>query len=156
MNGISFYNSPLDIQGVTNLVFSIFLVTQLFSCIDQLVIPYFINGRQLFELRERNSNSYTWSVFIAANILVELFWQTIIAVPVFTAWYYPTGLYRNGDNVLSTSERGALSFIIIWLFNLWASTMSQAFAAGIEHTEVAMNIATLLYWLALVFCGYVF
>ncbi|KAI1089119.1 ABC-2 type transporter-domain-containing protein [Rostrohypoxylon terebratum] len=152
-NGISFYNNRLDIQGVINLIFSIFLVTQLFSCVDQLVIPYFINSRAIFEARERDSRAYSWAVFMASNILVELVWQTIIAVPVFAAWYYPTGLQRYGDASMSTSQRGAVTFLLIWLFTLWSSTISQFFAASIQHTEVAMQIATLFYWLSLVFCG---
>ncbi|OTA63684.1 hypothetical protein K449DRAFT_31387 [Hypoxylon sp. EC38] len=152
-NGISFYNSPLDIQGITNLIFSIFLITQLFSCVDQLVIPYFVDSRAIFEARERDSRAYSWTVFIVANILVELLWQTVIAIPVFAAWYYPTGLQRYGNYSLSTAERGALTFMFIWLFNLWSSTISQFFAASIQHAEVAMQIATLFYWLSLVFCG---
>lgn len=155
VNGICFYNSPPDFQGVINLLFSIFLITQLFSCVDQLVIPHFINGRSLFEAPERNSKTYSWVVFVATNILVELLWQTIIAVPIFVAWYYPTGLARNGNWSFSTAERGAMSFMLIWLFNLWASTISQGFTAAFERPGMAMHVATLFYWLSLVFCGYV-
>ncbi|KAI8954545.1 ABC-2 type transporter-domain-containing protein [Xylaria longipes] len=154
LNGISFFDSPLDLQGVTDLLFSIFLATQLFSCnIDQLVIPHFVKNRSLFEARERNSNTYSWVVFIAANVLVEAFWQTIVAVPVFAAWCYPAGLQRNGNSAMGTVERGAVSFLLIWLFNLWSSTISQAFAAGFQLARMAIQIATLFYWLALVFCG---
>ncbi|KAI1455296.1 ABC drug exporter AbcA [Annulohypoxylon moriforme] len=153
VNGISFYKSPLDFQGTVNLLFSIFLITQLFSCVDQLVIPHFINGRALFEARERNSKSYAWVVFVAANVFVELIWQTIIAVPLFCSWYYPTGLKNNANARFGTSERGALSFMLIWLFNMWSSTISHMFAAAFEHPDMAMHMATLFYWLALVFCG---
>ncbi|VUC24496.1 unnamed protein product [Clonostachys rosea] len=153
VNGMSFYNAALDMQGIINLLFSIFLITHLFSCIDFLVIPHFIKGRALFEGRERHSRSYSWVVFIASNVLMELVWQTIIAVPIFVVWYYPLRLYQYSNDRLGTTERGALSFVFIWLFNLWASTLSQAFAASIEYSEVAMQIATLIYWLAILFCG---
>ncbi|KAI1761758.1 ABC-2 type transporter-domain-containing protein [Hypoxylon sp. FL1150] len=152
-NGISFYNGRLDIQGVTNLIFSVFLVTQVFSAVNQLVITFFVKSRTLFETRERDSKSYSWTVFVAANIIPELFWQTVTAVPVFAAWYYPTGLYKNGDASAGTVERGALAFILVWLFNLWASTLAQAFAAAIEQAEVAIQLAILFYWLALTFGG---
>lgn len=68
---------------ITNIFFSVFLFTQLFSTIDQQVIPRLIAGRSLFEARERRSKSYSWTVFIAANVLVELFWQTIASVLFF-------------------------------------------------------------------------
>ncbi|KAL7621630.1 Multidrug resistance protein [Parahypoxylon ruwenzoriense] len=153
VNGISFYNSPLDIQGLTNTLFSIFLVTQLFSTIGQQVIPRLADGRALFEARERRNKSYSWVVFVASNVLIELFWQTLASVLVFAIWYYPTGTFRNGDAEFGRAERGGLTFILVWLFCLWTSTLSQALAAGIEHPETAVQISTLFFWLSLVFCG---
>ncbi|KAI0806443.1 putative ABC multidrug transporter [Xylaria sp. FL0064] len=153
VNGISFFNSPLDIQGVTDLLFSIFLVTQQFSTISQQIIPRFIGGRSLFEARERHNESYSWVAFVASNILVELFWQTLASVLLFASWYYPTGMWKNGDQTFGISQRGAVSFLLIWLFCLWNSTLSQALAAGLEHGETAVQIATLFFWLSLVFCG---
>lgn len=143
----------MDVQGVQNLIFSMFLLTQMFGTVDQQVIPRLANGRSLFEARERRSKSYSWVVFIGSNILVEIVWQTIAAVLVFVAWYYPTGLWRNGDIVFGIIERGALSFMIIWLYCLWISTFSQAMAAGLDHAESAVQFATLLFWFSLVFCG---
>lgn len=143
----------MDVQGVQNLIFSMFLLTQMFGTVDQQVIPRLANGRSLFEARERRSKSYSWVVFIGSNILVEIVWQTIAAVLVFVAWYYPTGLWRNGDIVFGITERGALSFMIIWLYCLWISTFSQAMAAGLDHAESAVQFATLLFWFSLVFCG---
>lgn len=156
LNSISFYNARLDIQGISNIFFSVFLFTQLFSTIDQQVIPRLIDGRSLFEARERRSRTYSWTVFVCANVVVELFWQTIASVLVFATWYYPTGLYRNHDPGFPPAERSGLTFCVIWLFNLWVSTFSQAVGVGIDHAETAVQIATLFFWLSLVFCGYVF
>ncbi|KAH8893926.1 ABC transporter-like protein [Thozetella sp. PMI_491] len=151
LNGISFYNTSHDIQGLTNILFSNFLLTQLFSSINQLVIPRFINGRRLFEARERHSQSYHWAVFIISNLIVELAWQTLISVVVFLSWYYPLGLYRSLPS--GTAERGAIAFLMVWLLNLWANTLSQLFGVGIEHAELVVQAATLCFWLSLVFCG---
>lgn len=63
-------------------------------------------------------------------------------------------MQRNGSADFATAERGGLVFLLIWLFCLWASTLSQAFAAGISGPETAIQIATLCFWLSLVFCGY--
>ncbi|KAI0419432.1 hypothetical protein F5X98DRAFT_372842 [Xylaria grammica] len=71
-NGFSFYMAPLDIQELTSILFSIFLLTFIFNNIDQQIIPRFINARQLFEARERPSKTYSWLVFIAANVTVEV------------------------------------------------------------------------------------
>jgi ATP-binding cassette subfamily G (WHITE) protein 2 (PDR) len=152
-NGISFYNTSLDIQGFINYLFSIFLITQLFSTLDQQIIPRLADGRALYEARERKSKAYSWTVFLTANIIVEICWQTIAAVVIFVTWYYPTGLWRNGDASFGMAERGGLVFMLIWVFCLWITTFSQAVGVGIEHAETAVQIATLAFWLSLVFCG---
>jgi ABC-type multidrug transport system permease subunit len=140
-------------QGAINLLFSIFLVTHLFSSIDFLVILHFIKGRELFEGRERHSQSYSWIAFITSNVIVEVVWQTVIAAPIFAVWYCPLELYQYSSDRFSTTERGDLTFAFIWLFNLWASSLSQAVTALIENSEVAMQIATLIYWMTILFAG---
>ncbi|ESZ90511.1 multidrug resistance protein CDR1 [Sclerotinia borealis F-4128] len=152
-NGISFYKTSLDMQGFINFLFSIFLISQLFSTLDQQIIPRLAHSRALFEARERKSKSYSWITFLTANVIVELFWQTVCSVVIFISWYYPTGLWRNGDPSFGTVERGSLVFVLIWLFCLWISTFSQAVGVGIEHAETAVQIATLCFRLSLVFCG---
>ncbi|TVY80888.1 ZEB2-regulated ABC transporter [Lachnellula suecica] len=154
-NGISFYNTSLDTQGFINFLFSIFLISQLFSTLDQQIIPRLADSRGLFEAREWKSKSYSWVMFLTANIVAEIFWQTIASVIIFVCWYYPTGLWRNGDPTFGAMERGGLVFMLIWLFGLWITTFSQAVGVGIEHAETAVQIATLCFWLSLVFCGLV-
>ncbi|KAF2119900.1 pleiotropic drug resistance protein, ABC superfamily [Lophiotrema nucula] len=152
-NGLSFYNTRLNIQGISNIFFSVFLFTQLFSTLDQQVIPRLTSGRALFEARERRSKIYSWVVMVSAHILIEIFWQTIAAFLIFVMWWYPTGLWRNQDPSFGTSERSGLAFGMIWLFNLWISTFSQTVGIGIDHEETAVQLATLFFWLSLVFCG---
>ncbi|KAK8129110.1 abc transporter cdr4 [Apiospora sp. TS-2023a] len=152
-NGVSFYDTPLDMQSFIDFLFSIFLISQLFSTLDQQIIPRLADGRSLFDAREKRSKSYSWTVFLAANIAIEVFWQTVAAVIVFVAWYYLTGLWQNGDPSFGMVERGGLVFVLIWLVCLWITTFSQAVGVGIEHAETAVQIATLCFWLSLVFCG---
>jgi ATP-binding cassette, subfamily G (WHITE), member 2, PDR len=153
VNGISFYKADHDIQGLTNLLFSIFLISQLFSILSMLIIPRFTHGRDVFEARERHSGTYSWVALVTANVIVEMAWLTLISILIFVCWYYPTGMQSNGNAVFRTAERGILTFILVWLFCLWTSTLSQAFAAGIDHPEVSIQMVTLCFWLSLVFCG---
>lgn len=57
----------------------------LFSTVDQQIIPRLIDNRALYESREGRSKSYSWIVFLSANIVMELVWQTLAAVLVFIA-----------------------------------------------------------------------
>jgi ATP-binding cassette, subfamily G (WHITE), member 2, PDR len=79
-NGITFYNTPLDMQSFINFLFSIFFISQLFSTLDQQIIPRLADGRSLFEAREGRSKTYPWTLFLAANLIVELCWQTVASV----------------------------------------------------------------------------
>ncbi|GAP85100.2 putative multidrug resistance protein CDR1 [Rosellinia necatrix] len=152
-NGISFYKPPLDMQGLITIVFSIFLITQLFSPLGQQMIPKLAVGRSIYESRERSNRSYSWVVFLASNVMVELFWQTLGSILFFIIWYYPTGLYRYGDNDVSSIDRGGLVFVLVWLFCLWTSTLSQALGASLDAPELAVQLSTLLFFLSLIFCG---
>ncbi|KXX73362.1 ABC transporter CDR4 [Madurella mycetomatis] len=142
-NGFSFYQTRLDIQGLTSILFSVFILTSVFSNIDQQVIPRFIAGRQLFEVRERHSKTYSWLVFVAAEAVVEMAWQA----------YYPARLWRYEDVTWGAASRGGLVFGALWAFCLFVSTASHTAAAAIEHAEVAVNVAQLVSSIWLVFCG---
>ncbi|KAI0197464.1 ABC-2 type transporter-domain-containing protein [Astrocystis sublimbata] len=154
-DGLSFQNTRLDLQGFQNLLFSMFLLTQIFGTMDQQVIPRLMEGRALFEGRERRSKTYHWTVFLASNVIVEFAWQLLATVLIFAIWYYPTGLQRTGegDTAFGVASRGALSFVMLLFFCLWTITFSQALASVIELEESAVQVATLLFYFSLVFCG---
>lgn len=90
---------------------------------------------------------------MAANIVVELPWNTLAAVILFFCWYYPIGMYRNAIPEHQVHERGALMFLFLLAFLLFTSTFTHMVVAGIEMAETAGNIAQLLFSLTLIFCG---
>lgn len=131
-----------------------FLLQMLFAMLDQQIIPRLTAERALFEGRERRNQSYSWIVFVAANIVVELLWQTVVGALVFVTWYFPTGMWRNGyAGTFAAAERGGLAFVMVWLFCLFISTLSHAVSIGIPLPETAVQMASLLYWFSLMFCG---
>jgi ATP-binding cassette, subfamily G (WHITE), member 2, PDR len=78
----SFYrigNSQQDLQDAT---FSIFMLLSTFTVVVQQIMPQFLTHRALYEIREQPSRTYSWSVFIIANIFVELSYQ--VSLPCFT------------------------------------------------------------------------
>jgi ATP-binding cassette subfamily G (WHITE) protein 2 (PDR) len=150
--GFSFYDSPNSIQGLRNQIFSIFLILTIFSNVQQLFAPKFIERRSLYEAVESRAKTYSWPVFVSSNILVELPWQLLISVALFAVWYYPVGLYKQeGDS--SENERAVLMFLCLWAYMTFCSTFSAMLAAGMQHAQTAVEIAQLLYYLILIFCG---
>lgn len=151
--GFSFFQADNSLQGLQNQMFSIFMLLTIFGNLAQQMMPHFVTQRSLYEVRERPSKTYSWKAFMAANIIVELPWQTLMAVLTFICWYYPIGLYRNAQPTDAVTERGGLMFLFIWAFYLWTSTFAHAIIAGVETAEAGGNLANLLFSLCLIFCG---
>lgn len=151
--GLVFLNAPNTIQGLQNQMFAIFNILTVFGQLTQQQMPHFVVQRSLYEVRERPSKVYSWKVFMLSQIIVELPWNTLMAVLMYICWYYPVGLYRNAEAAGQMSERGALVFLFLWAFLIFTSTFTDMVIAGFETAEAGGNIANLLFTLCLIFCG---
>jgi ATP-binding cassette subfamily G (WHITE) protein 2 (PDR) len=151
--GWSLYNTPNTMQGLQNQMFAIFMLLTLFGQLIQQIMPHFVTQRALYEVRERPSKAYSWKAFMISNIVVELPWNTLMSVLVFVCWYYPIGLYRNAEPTDSVTSRGAMMWLFIWTFLIFASTFAHLMIAAFETAENAGNTGNLLFTLCLVFCG---
>ncbi|KAF2185804.1 hypothetical protein K469DRAFT_750126 [Zopfia rhizophila CBS 207.26] len=150
--GFSFWDSPKSLQGLQNQLFSVFLVVTTFSCVMQQTVPEFITRRNLFEAREKPSKTYLWKAFLLSSIITEVSWQTIASVLAFPLWYYPIGMHQNSSGS-EQRERGLLMFLLTWSFFVFTSTLSYLVAASMDLAETPVNIAQLLFYLILLFCG---
>ncbi|KAI4211548.1 MAG: hypothetical protein LQ351_005725 [Letrouitia transgressa] len=151
--GFSFWDAALSLQGLQNQLFAIFMIMTIFGNMVQQIMPHFVTQRSLYEVRERPSKTYSWIVFMLSNIVVELPWNTLMAVLIFACWYYPIGMYRNAIPTGAENERGGLMFLFVWQFMLFTSTFTDMVVAGMDSSETAGNVAQLLFSLTLIFCG---
>ncbi|TID15216.1 putative multidrug resistance ABC transporter [Venturia nashicola] len=151
--GFVFYKTPISQQGLQNQMFSIFMLFTIFGQLVQQIMPHFVTQRALYEVRERPAKTYSWKAFMLSNIFVELPWQTLMALIVFICWYYPIGMYKNAIPDDQVHERGALMFLYIWAFLVFASTFAHMAIAGVDTAEVGGNIANLAFSMSLIFCG---
>jgi ABC-type multidrug transport system permease subunit/ABC-type multidrug transport system ATPase subunit len=151
--GFSFYNAGTSQQELQNQMFAIFMLFTIFGQLVQQIMPHFVTQRALYEARERPSKAYSWKAFMISNIVVELPWNTLMAILIFFCWYYPIGLYKNAEPTGAITERGGLMFLLIWEFLLFTSTFTTMVVAAIETAETAGNIAQPMFSLCLVFCG---
>jgi ATP-binding cassette, subfamily G (WHITE), member 2, PDR len=116
-------------------------------------MPHFVIQRDLYEVRERPSKTYSWQVFILSQIIVEIPWNTLMAAIMYFCWYYPIGLYRNAEPTDAVAERGALMFLLFLVFMLFTCTFTDFIIAGCSSAETGGNIANLLFMMCLIFCG---
>ncbi|KAI8628388.1 ABC transporter ABCl1 [Xylariaceae sp. FL1651] len=151
--GFVFFRAPNSIQGLQNQTFAIFNLLTIFGQLVQQTMPHFVTQRSLYEVRERPSKVYGWKVFMLSQIIVEIPWNSLMAVLMFFSWYYPVGLYRNTYQDGATAERGALIFLLLLEFLLFTCTFADMIIAAFETAEAGGNVANLLFTLCLIFCG---
>lgn len=151
--GFSLYQMPNTQTGLQNQMFAIFMLLTIFGQLVQQIMPHFVTQRSLYEVRERPSKAYSWKAFMISNIVVELPWNSLVAVLIFFCWYYPIGLYRNAEPTDSVTLRGFQLFLFVWMFLLFTSTFAHMIIAGMDSAETGGNIANLMFSLCLIFCG---
>lgn len=134
-------------------MFSIFNLITIFGQIVQQSIPQFVIQRSLYEARERPSKVYSWKVFMLSQIIVEIPWNSLMAVFMYLCWYYPVRLYRNAEPTGEVTERGLLVFLFLFMFMIFAGTFSTLMVAGFEAAEAGGTLADFFFTLCLIFCG---
>lgn len=144
--GFSFFRADNSVQGMQNVVFSVFMVANIFTTLVQQIMSLFVGQRALYEVRERPSKTYSWKVFMAASIVVEIPYQVITGILVFVCFYYPVV-------GIQSWEQQILVLLFIITFFLFASTFAHLLVAGMADAQSAGGIATLLFALTLMFNG---
>lgn len=152
-NGFSFFKADTSMQGLQNQMFSMFMFMIPFNTLVQQMLPYFVKQRDLYEVREAPSRTFSWFAFITAQITSEIPFQMGVGTLAFLCWYYPAGLYRNAEPLDEVNERGALMYLLITAFFVYTSTMGQLCMSFNELADNAANLATLLFTMCLNFCG---
>ncbi|KAF5665036.1 putative ABC1 transport [Fusarium denticulatum] len=146
------YSANNSIQGLQNQLWAIFMCLVLFININEQIMPMFVPQRNLYESRERPSKIYRWTTYIMANILIELFWNSIMAVIMYFCWYYPVGFVRN-TTPDDQAIRGFLVFLFLWTYLLFTSTFAHLAIVWIDLPETAGVLTSLFWMLCILFCG---
>lgn len=150
--GLSCFRSPNSIQGLTNQMFSIFLLFTTFSNIMQQMVPQFVQRRTLFEATERPSRTVSWVAFIFASITVEATSQVALAIISWVLFYYLTGMNLNTTES-DGGERAILMLLFFIAFLLFTQSLAHLLVAAVEVPETAINIGQPIFYLTIIFCG---
>ncbi|KAK8127265.1 ABC transporter [Apiospora sp. TS-2023a] len=142
-----------SLQGLQNQLYAIFMFFVLFGNLNEQIMPTFVPLRALYEARERPSKMYQWTSFLLSNILVEAFYNSLMAVLAYLCWYYPVGFVQNTSSASDAAERGAQVFLFLLQYMLFTSTFSHLAIAGVETAETAGVLASLLWLLCISFSG---
>ncbi|KAG7416620.1 ZEB2-regulated ABC transporter 1 [Fusarium oxysporum f. sp. raphani] len=147
--GFSFFQPGQSILGVQNAIFSILMVCAMFSSLVQqalLIMPKFIVQRTLYEVRERHSNMYSWSVLILANILAEIPYHVVLGVMTFAIFNYTV------FGIRSSEDQGLVLLFFVYFYIL-AGTFAHMVVAPLPDATTAGRVVTILFWMMILFSG---
>ncbi|UKZ57315.1 hypothetical protein TrVGV298_011168 [Trichoderma virens] len=144
--GFSFFNANSSLAGMQNVIFSVFMVTTIFSTIVQQIQPLFVTQRSLYEVRERPSKAYSWKAFIIANIFVEIPYQILMGILVFACFYYPVV-------GVQSSIRQILVLLFIMQLFIFASSFAHMIIVAMPDAQTAASIVTFLTLMSTLFNG---
>ncbi|KAL3474110.1 ATP-binding cassette transporter [Aspergillus californicus] len=151
--GLSFLQTKISILGLQHQMFAVFMLLVIFAFLAYQTMPNFILQRDLYEARECPSKIYSWLAFMLANIIVEIPWNSLVAVIIYLPFYYLIGMEKNAEVTDSVTERSWLMILLIWSFMVHCATFTSMVVASAATAEVGAIIALLLYCMCLIFCG---
>ncbi|KIW94662.1 uncharacterized protein Z519_04639 [Cladophialophora bantiana CBS 173.52] len=151
--GASFYSAENSMQGLQDQMFAIFMLIVIFAFLVYQTMPNFVVQRSLYEARERPSKTYAWYIFMSANLVVELTWNTVAAPLIFFPFYYLVGMDKNAEASHAVAERGGLMFLLTLCFTLFTATFALMAIAGVATAEIGAILSLVVFAFSLIFCG---
>ncbi|CCD22577.1 ATP-binding cassette multidrug transporter PDR15 NDAI_0A04200 [Naumovozyma dairenensis CBS 421] len=151
--GFTFFKADHTMQGLQNQMLSAFMFTVIFNPLLQQYLPGFVQQRDLYEARERPSRTFSWIAFIISQIIVEIPWNFIAGTIAYCIYYYAVGFYANASEANQLHERGGLFWLLATAFFVYIGSLGIAAISFIEVAETAAHLASLLFTMALSFCG---
>ncbi|GIZ45746.1 hypothetical protein CKM354_000889900 [Cercospora kikuchii] len=145
--GFSFYDSSDSIQGIQNVIFSVFGVSAILSPISEQILPFFVAQRTLYEVRERPARTYSWKAFLIANIVVEIPYMIVAGILVYACFYFPL------VGATQSPLRQGLVLLYCIQFFVYASSFSHLIIAAISDSQAASAVIVLLFSMMLSFNG---
>lgn len=151
--GFTFFRTSASLQGLQSQTLAIFMFTVIFNPLLQQYLPNYAQQRDLYEVRERPSRTFSWKAFIISQILIEVFWNFIAGTVAFVIFYYTIGFYRNASLANQLYERGVLFWLLCTAYFVFVGSMGILTMSAIEILENAAYIASLMFTMCLSFCG---
>lgn len=146
LNGLTYLASPSTQRGAYNRVFSAFMSLIVGPPLGLQVQPRFVTLRDIFEHRERESQTYHWTAFSFSAILVELPYAFFTALVYWLLWYFPVGYFRDSDHA-------GYSFLMYQLFSVFATSLAQLCASLMPTVEAALSANGFFFMFCNTFAG---
>ncbi|KAF8597195.1 hypothetical protein BDV93DRAFT_539338 [Ceratobasidium sp. AG-I] len=143
--GFTFFRADNSLQGSQNKLFAIFMTTILSSSLSNQLQVQFVNFRNIYEYREKQSKMYSWVPLITSSLIVELPFNIFGSVLYYFCWYWTVGF--NNDRA------GYMWLMLCICFPLYYTTFSQAVAAIAPNAMIGGVLFSFLFSFVISFNG---
>ncbi|KAI9772587.1 MAG: ATP-binding cassette transporter snq2 [Geoglossum umbratile] len=149
--GFTFYKEPNSVQGLQNKLFAVFMAVILAMPLMNQLQPRWAALSALYLIREKPSKMFHWSAFVLSNIIAEIPYNMFAGTLFFFPWFFAVGTWH--DYHLDRAQRGAYTWLIFMLFQMWWSTFGQSIAALAPNEQTAAVLTTLFAAFVIMFNG---
>ncbi|KAL9563946.1 hypothetical protein ACKAV7_011981 [Fusarium commune] len=133
--GFSFFQPGDSILGTQNAIFSILMI-----------MPKFVMQHTIYEVRERHSNMYSWTVLILTNILAEIPYHIVLGVITFAIFNYTV------FGIRSSEDQGLILLFFVYFYVL-VGTFAAMVIAPLPDATTAGRVTTVLFSMIILFAG---
>ncbi|KAF2239644.1 ABC drug exporter AtrF [Viridothelium virens] len=147
-NAFTFWNLGDSSIDRSSVLFSIFLSSLVCAPLIQQLQPKFLQLRNIYESRERNSKIYSWFAFATGAVLVELPYAVVAGTLYWCCWYWPTSFPRS-------TYTSARVWMFMMLFQIYYVGLGQAIASFAPSELLASLLVPSLLLFVVSFCGVV-
>lgn len=154
--GFTFFKAKDSMQGAQNKIFvrsiscnvmfigsklytlqAIFMATILSVPLSNQLQAIFIDFRNIYEIRERPSQMYSWTALVASQYLVEIPWNILGSSLFFLCWFWTVGF--------QTDRAGYTYLVYSVIFPLYYTSIAQAIAAMAPDAVIAAILFSTLF-----------
>ena len=141
---VGFDHTVGSAQAAFSSVFMLLLISV--AIINQSHV-FAYDTRELYEVREKLSNTFHWSCLLLCHTLVEIGWSTICQFLIFICYYWPIRFSGTAENA------GFFFFINVLIFPMYYVTYGLAVLYFSPDVPSASMINSNLFAMMLLFCG---
>lgn len=109
-------------------------------------MPKFVVQRTIYEIRERDSNMYSWAILILANILAEIPYHVVLGVMTFAIFNYTV------FGIRSPEDQGLVLLLLVYFYIL-AGTFAHMVVVPLPDATTASRVTTILFSMMILFAG---
>ncbi|RAH44570.1 ATP-binding cassette transporter [Aspergillus brunneoviolaceus CBS 621.78] len=145
-NGFTFWMIGDSVSDMQLRLFTVFNFVFVAAGVINQLQPLFIERRDIYDTREKNSRMYSWKAFVTALIISEFPYLCVCGILYYVCWYYTVGFS-------SDSNKGGATFFVMLMYEFLYTGIGQFIAAYAPNALFASLANPLVIGILVSFCG---